>query len=144
MADTKGIALTKIATITPTNIIIAPATNVVVNASLNIASYNRFLEIARTPEVLSLSHCRLKVQVLQFVFQEHKLLRFESSFKLIIQSVINTTSLFYKISIHTFIAVAPIRTAKIICKTFVFIFCPDFAPRGAAIRLAIIMIKAGK
>lgn len=41
------------------------------------------------------------------------------------------------------IAVPKIKIAKIHCKIFVFTFFPKCAPKGEAIKLAIIMIKAG-
>src|SRR5690606_24400270 len=41
-------------------------------------------------------------------------------------------------------AVAAMRIARIHLRTFVFIFWPAFAPIGAAIRLATIMMTAGQ
>lgn len=40
-------------------------------------------------------------------------------------------------------AVAPINSAKIHCRNFVFTFCPTDAPIGEAIKLAIIRTRAG-
>ena len=49
----------------------------------------------------------------------------------------------YQKSIQILIAVPNINTAKIPCNAFVFIFCPAFAPKGAARMLATIMTAAG-
>lgn len=49
-----------------------------------------------------------------------------------------------KISSQILMAVAKIISASRICSIFVFIFLPNLAPRGAAIRLAITMTSAGR
>ena len=56
---------------------------------------------------------------------------------------IYTVKLQFKISSQIFPAVARMNRASIHCKTLVFTFCPTFAPIGAAIKLATIIIMEG-